>query len=199
MPHKKRVKKLQKARRAARRERLEALRVAKLRPRVPMGPVVKLHPPPGVNPTDPAASSPMFAVVTIQARQHKVVPNDLVMVNKYPAAVSESLTFDQVLLVGTPGYTVVGRPLIPKASVTATVEEHTQLAKILTFKMRRRKGSSARLKGARPPVTLLRINSIDYDLPVAKDIVKDVLSGSDTSAATTDSKTDTNAATTAAQ
>lgn len=167
-PYKKRVKARKKERMRLKRERLQAQRAAREQQtaaqRPVLGPVLKLHPPVGTSAADPAVHGPMFAVVELQGRQHKVLENDLVMLDRYPAAVADRLLLSHVLLLGTPGFTVVGRPLVAGASVHATVEEHTELAKILSFKKRRRKNKSARMRGSRPPVTVLRINRIEYPL-----------------------------------
>ena len=46
-----------------------------------------------------------------------------------------------MLLIGTKEYTAVGRPLVEKAKVYATIEEISQTEKVLIFKKRRRKDS----------------------------------------------------------
>ncbi len=45
------------------------------------------------------------------------------MVEKLPFEVGKQIEFDEILLVGTKDYTAVGRPLVEKARVFATVEE----------------------------------------------------------------------------
>jgi len=105
----------------------------------------------------------MFAVVDVNAQQHKVVKNALLMCNKLVGTqVGQQLVFDKVLLVGTRQFTAIGRPYLEQARVTATVEEQTHTAKVLSFKKRRRKASSKRLKGHRAQVTLLRIDNVEY-------------------------------------
>jgi ribosomal protein L21 len=105
----------------------------------------------------------MFAVVDVNAQQHKVVKNALVMCDKLVGTqVGQQLVFDKVLLVGTQQFTAIGRPYLEQARVTATVEEQTHTAKVLCFKKRRRTSSSKRLKGHRAQVTLLRIDNVEY-------------------------------------
>lgn len=103
-----------------------------------------------------------FAVVELPGAQYKVTNDDLLTVDKVkdnkgiPVQVGEILTFDKVLLVGTKGLTMIGRPYVAGATVTALVEEQTQDAKVLVFKRRRRKHSQT-MQGHRRKLTLLRI------------------------------------------
>lgn len=66
----------------------------------------------------------------------------------------------RVLLLGSVSRTVMGRPYVPGASVTAVVEEQLRDAKAIIFKKRRRK-NSRRLTGHRQQLTALRIMDID--------------------------------------
>ena len=65
----------------------------------------------------------------------------------------------KVLLLGTKNVTVIGRPFIEGASVSALVEEQTQDAKVYIFKRRRRKHSQTS-KGHRRKLTILRIKGM---------------------------------------
>jgi large subunit ribosomal protein L21 len=100
-----------------------------------------------------------FAVVEINKRQHKVFKDDVLMCDKLQFRVGEKLIFDKVLLLGSRDSTLLGLPYVPNCQVKATVEEQTQLAKIVVFKKKRRKGYR-RTKGHRSLVTVLRINDI---------------------------------------
>lgn len=85
------------------------------------------------------------------------------MCEKLPFEVGQQLELDEVLLVGTQDYTTVGRPVVQRAKVLATVEENSQTEKTLIFKMRRRKDSQ-RHRGHRQWVTILRIDKINHDI-----------------------------------
>jgi ribosomal protein L21 len=123
-------------------------------------PDVDWTPPAGVREDHPL----IFAVVDFNAQQHRVVPGDLVMVDSMAQyEIGERIEFNDVMLIGSRDYSVIGRPVVPNTTVTAIVEEHNQTAKVLTFKKRRRKANSARLRGFRAQVTLLRIVDIDFD------------------------------------
>ncbi|KAK9810406.1 hypothetical protein WJX72_010234 [[Myrmecia] bisecta] len=74
--------------------------------------------------------------------------------------VNDKLSLPRVLLLGSKLETVIGRPFVPGAAVTAAVEEHFQDAKVVTFHKRRRK-NSRRTRGHRQELTTLRILDID--------------------------------------
>lgn len=85
------------------------------------------------------------------------------MSEKLPFEVGQQIELEEVLMVGTSDYTTVGRPLVSKAKVLATVEEQSQTEKALIFKKRRRKGNSQRHRGYRHWVTILRIDKIIHE------------------------------------
>ena len=71
----------------------------------------------------------------------------------------DSLTFDQVLMMGGDKGVTVGAPLIDGATVTGELVETNRGKKIIVFKMRRRK-NYRRKYGHRQPFTELRIQSV---------------------------------------
>jgi large subunit ribosomal protein L21 len=75
------------------------------------------------------------------------------------AVVGSTYTFPDVLLVGSSSKTVVGRPLVPSAVVSAVVEEQTHEPTITVLKKKRRK-TAKRMWGHRRDVTILRVTSI---------------------------------------
>jgi large subunit ribosomal protein L21 len=80
-------------------------------------------------------------------------------VEKLEAEPGASLTFDEVLAVGSDGGVTLGRPTVPGASVTATVIAQDRLGKIIVFKKRRRQ-NSRRKNGHRQHITVLRVADI---------------------------------------
>ncbi len=62
-------------------------------------------------------------------------------------------------MLGSTTRTVLGRPFVPGASVTAVVEEHVRDVKLVVFKKRRRK-HSRRTTGHRQQLTALRVVDI---------------------------------------
>ena len=132
----------------------------------------KREPHVAVHPLTPDLSAsvgklPMFAVVELGGKQHKVLEDDLVMTDSLERTpgleVGEQFYLDRVLMVGSRDFSVFGRPYVGTARVRATVEEHLRLGKILTFRKRRRKASSARLRTIRAPVSMVRIEAIEYE------------------------------------
>lgn len=77
--------------------------------------------------------------------------------------INTTLEFDKVLLVGSPDYTVLGRPFISDARVLATVEQQTLSEKEIIFKKRRRK-RYMRNFGHRQKLTVLRIKEIVHEV-----------------------------------
>ena len=101
----------------------------------------------------------MYAVIKAGGHQYKVSQGDLVTVDFLKdAKEGETVTFDQVLLVGDKE-TVVGLPLVAGAKVEAVVKQQTRNPKIIVFKFKRRKDYK-RTKGHKQPVTVLEVSKI---------------------------------------
>ncbi|KAG7670676.1 hypothetical protein Ndes2526B_g00460 [Nannochloris sp. 'desiccata'] len=104
---------------------------------------------------------PVFAVVEVGGTQYKVTPDDVIITEKLDGVdVSDKIQLQRVLLLGTAAETVIGRPYVPDATVTAVVEEQFLDGKVIIFHKRRRK-NSRRTKGHRQPLTTLRILSVE--------------------------------------
>jgi large subunit ribosomal protein L21 len=102
----------------------------------------------------------MFAVIKTGGKQYRVAKDARLTVEKLPAEAGESVTLDQVLMVGGDGQGVtVGQPLVEGASVTAEVVEQTRGRKMLVFKKRRRH-NSRRKNGHRQHYTVLKVTDI---------------------------------------
>ena len=111
----------------------------------------------------------MFAVIRTGGKQYRVAPNDVLKIEKLPGDAGETITFTDVLAVGSDAGTTLGTPVVPGATVTATVIAQDRLDKIIIFKKRRRQ-SSRRKNGHRQHVTVLRVAGISADghaMPVA--------------------------------
>ena len=100
----------------------------------------------------------MYAVLRTGGKQYRVAENDLIRVERLQANAGDSITLDQVLMVGgeTPR---IGAPLVDGASVTAEVVEQTRGDKIIIFKKKRRQ-NYRRKRGHRQDLTVLRITGI---------------------------------------
>lgn len=104
----------------------------------------------------------MFAVIRTGGKQYRVAPNDLLKVEKLEGEAGQTITFTDVLAVGSDAGTTIGAPLIAGATVTATVIAQDRLDKIIIFKKRRRQ-NSRRKNGHRQHVTVLRVAGITAD------------------------------------
>ncbi len=102
----------------------------------------------------------MFAVIRTGGKQYRVTPDLVLKVEKLDAEPGSVITFTDVLAVGGgEGGMTIGAPIVPGATVTATVVAQDRLAKIIIFKKRRRQNSRRR-NGHRQHVTVLRIAEI---------------------------------------
>ncbi|CAA7015188.1 unnamed protein product [Microthlaspi erraticum] len=104
---------------------------------------------------------PVFAVVQIGSHQFKVSNGDSIFTEKLKFCdINDKLILTKVLLLGSASQTVIGRPILPDATVHAVVEEHALDEKVLIFKKKRRK-NYRRTRGHRQELTKLRITDIE--------------------------------------
>ncbi len=101
----------------------------------------------------------MFAVIRTGGKQYRVSPNDVMKVEKLEAEPGSTVTFTDVLAVGSEGNLKIGAPIVAGASVTATVIAQDRLDTVIIFKKRRRQ-NSRRKNGHRQHVTVLRVSDI---------------------------------------
>lgn len=97
----------------------------------------------------------MFAVIKTGGKQYKVAKDDVIAVEKLSGAVGETVTFDQVLMVGDK----VGAPIVDGAAVTAEVVDQFKGEKVIVFKKKRRQ-NYRRKRGHRQQQTLVKITGI---------------------------------------
>ena len=71
--------------------------------------------------------------------------------------------FENVPLVGTNSFTLLGRPLVSGARVEAMIESISDTKKITAFKKERRKGYRKSF-GSRTTITQCRVTRIVYEL-----------------------------------
>ena len=108
----------------------------------------------------------MFAVIRTGGKQYRVTPNAVLKVEKLEAEPGSSITFTDVLAIGTGSTMTIGAPIVAGASVTATVVAQDRLDKVIIFKKRRRQ-NSRRKNGHRQHVTVLRVAGISDGSSVA--------------------------------
>ena len=101
----------------------------------------------------------MYAIVEIAGKQYKVQENAKLYVPLLKANEEDTITLDNVLLIGGNGSTQIGAPVVEGASVGATVLGHVKADKVIVFKKKRRKGYKVK-NGHRQQYTQIRIDSI---------------------------------------
>ena len=104
----------------------------------------------------------MFAVIRTGGKQYRVTPSQILKVEKLEAEAGATITFTDVLAVGSDAGTTVGAPLVAGATVSALVVAQDRLDKVIIFKKRRRQ-NSRRKNGHRQHVTVLRVSGISAD------------------------------------
>ncbi len=101
----------------------------------------------------------MYAIIETGGKQYKVEQGDVVFVEKLGVQEGETVTFDNVLVVG--GDSVkVGAPYVEGASVTATVAKNGKNKKIIVYKYKPKKGYHKK-QGHRQPYTKVEITAIN--------------------------------------
>ena len=115
----------------------------------------------------------MFAVLKTGGKQYKVASGDVLRVEKLDAVAGDQIQFNEILMVDN----TVGAPFVADAGVQAEVIDQIKGVKTINFVKRRRKHSSARKKGHRQQLTLVRIGDI-LEKGAEKSGVKAALSGS---------------------
>ena len=81
----------------------------------------------------------MYAVIKTGGKQYRVSAGQKLKIEQIPADLGASVTFNEVLAVGSGADVVFGAPLVSGAKVDATVVSHGRGDKVTIFKMRRRK------------------------------------------------------------
>jgi large subunit ribosomal protein L21 len=100
----------------------------------------------------------MFAVIRTGGKQYRVVPNEVLSVDRILGEVGSTLTLGEVLLLGGDS-PKTGAPLVSGASVAAEILEQGRGPKVTAFKKKRRKNTH-RKRGSRSHFTKIKITAI---------------------------------------
>ncbi|RLB61526.1 MAG: 50S ribosomal protein L21 [Deltaproteobacteria bacterium] len=100
----------------------------------------------------------MYAVIKTGGKQYRVAKGETLQVEKIAGAPGDSVTFDEVLLVGGDS-PKVGQPVVKGASVKAQIIAQERGKKVIVFRMRRRK-NYRRKTGHRQFYTQVEITGI---------------------------------------
>ena len=111
----------------------------------------------------------MFAVIKTGGKQYKVAADDLLQIEKLEGEAGDTVTFEDVLMVGKEGDVKVGSPFVDGAAVAGEIVDQGRGRKIIIFKKRRRQ-NSRRKNGHRQYMTTVKITDIllDGKKPAAK-------------------------------
>ncbi len=80
----------------------------------------------------------MFAVIKTGGKQYKVSEGDTLVIEKLSASAGDTVTFDQVLMIGEGAGITIGSPIVAGATVTAEVAADVRGPKLITRKKRQR-------------------------------------------------------------
>jgi large subunit ribosomal protein L21 len=109
--------------------------------------------------TSGASAAHPYAIVEASGQQFWLQPNRYVDLDRLDAAVDDSVTIDQVLLVNDGTTTTLGQPFVNGASVTLKVLGHRRGPKVIVYKMRPKK-KTRRKNGHRQELTRVMVQSI---------------------------------------
>jgi large subunit ribosomal protein L21 len=101
----------------------------------------------------------MFAVIKTGGKQYRVASGDVIKVERLEVEAGQTVSLDQVLMVGEGAEAKVGAPLVTGATVSAEVIAQDRGPKIIVFKKKRRQ-NYRRKNGHRQDLTVLRITDI---------------------------------------
>jgi len=101
----------------------------------------------------------MYAVIKSGGKQHRVVEGEILRVEKLDIATGETITFDEILLIGEGDSVEIGAPYVAGKTVSAEVVNHGRGKKIKIVKFHRRKHHRKQM-GHRQWFTEIKITAI---------------------------------------
>ena len=101
----------------------------------------------------------VYAVIQTGGKQYLVHQDDVFQVERLRADAGTDIEIKPVFAVSDGTTLTVGKPSVENASVKAVVVKHIRGPKVISFKMKRRKGYH-RKKGHRQELTILKIKEI---------------------------------------
>lgn len=101
----------------------------------------------------------MYAIIVTGGKQYSVKEGDILFIEKLEVAAEDTVTFDEVVVVGKDDGIVVGTPFVSGATVEAKVLKNGKARKISVFTYKPKKGKKRSL-GHRQPYTQVRIEAI---------------------------------------
>ncbi|CAN5226941.1 50S ribosomal protein L21 [soil metagenome] len=104
----------------------------------------------------------MYAVIRTGGKQYRVAESDLIEIETQAGKAGDTVSFGEVLIVGTDAGVTLGSPLVAGATVAGEIVKHHRSATILVFNKRRRQNSK-RSRGHRQHLTTVRVTEILTD------------------------------------
>jgi large subunit ribosomal protein L21 len=101
----------------------------------------------------------MYAVFKTGGKQYRAAEGDTLQIEKLPVAAGDTISFDEVLMVGEGADIKIGTPLVAGGKVEAKVIELGKTKKVDVIKFKRRK-NYLRMGTHRQHYTLVEITGI---------------------------------------
>ncbi len=101
----------------------------------------------------------MYAVIKSGGKQHRVEPGEVLNLEKLEAETGETISFEEVMMIGDGDDIKIGAPYVEGGKVTAEVVKHGRGDKVTIIKFRRRK-HYRRQAGHRQWFTKVKITEI---------------------------------------
>ena len=101
----------------------------------------------------------MYAIIRTGGHQYRVREGDVINVETIAGEAGDNVTLSEVLLVERDGTVLVGSPIVPGASVTASIAGQVRGPKLLAMKYKN-KTRSRTVRGHHQHLTRLKITSI---------------------------------------
>jgi large subunit ribosomal protein L21 len=101
----------------------------------------------------------MYAVIKSGGKQYRVAVGLKMRLEKLAGAVGDTVTFDEILLVGSGENVTIGQPRVAGAKVAAKILEQDRARKIEVVKFKRRKGY-AKKQGHRQAYTQVEFTEV---------------------------------------
>ncbi|MFH1259138.1 MAG: 50S ribosomal protein L21 [Elusimicrobiota bacterium] len=102
----------------------------------------------------------MFAVIAQGKKQYKIVPGEVVNLEKIPGNVGDKVEFDQVILFSDQDKVLVGKPKLAGAKAFGEILLQDRAKKVVVFKKKRKKGYR-RTIGHRQSFTQVKFEKIE--------------------------------------
>ncbi len=102
----------------------------------------------------------MFAIIAQGKKQYKIIPGEVINLEKIDGKIGDKVEFDQVILVSDQDKVVVGKPKLEGAKAFGEIVLQDRSKKVVVFKKKRKKGYR-RTIGHRQSFTQVKFEKIE--------------------------------------